>query len=157
MVNRSLSKSERIYLRDDLRRLFAEGSSFVAYPLRIVFLSSPTPKPNAPLAILISVPKKRFKHAVDRNRIKRLVREAFRLQKDKLGQKLRSQGCSISFAAVYLKNELPDYKTIYRAIGKTLHRLERENITLLSSKEQSLEKKETNEEAQNNTPNESNY
>ena len=49
-----------------------------AFPLRAVFKKVPRSQIEVPIQILISVPKKRFKHAVDRNRVKRQVREAYR-------------------------------------------------------------------------------
>ncbi len=74
------TKKERVTGEKRIESLFAKGRSFMAYPFRIVYLET---KQNTaiPLSILITVPKKRMRSAVDRNRMKRLAREAFRLNK----------------------------------------------------------------------------
>ena len=73
-------KKEKLCGEIRIGKLFAEGNAFLAHPLRIVYKLSDE-KTDSPLKILISVPKKKFKKAVDRNRIKRLIREAYRLNK----------------------------------------------------------------------------
>lgn len=126
MQRSRLQKSERIYLRDTLRRLFACGATFVAYPFRVVYMMVEEPMKEAPLAILISVPKKRFKHATDRNRVKRLVRESFRLQKAPLREKLEARHTTLCFAVLMIADEIPSYASVYKAMEKILRRLERE-------------------------------
>ena len=76
-------KKERIVSHQLIETLFEKGDSqtLAAYPLRAVFLKKERQQGHAPVQILISVPKKRFKHAVDRNRVKRQVREAYRHHK----------------------------------------------------------------------------
>ena len=66
--------------------LFGGGcsQSMAAFPLRAVYIKKERAQGEAPVQILVSVPKKRFKHAVDRNRVKRQVREAFRQHKQLL-------------------------------------------------------------------------
>ena len=68
-----------------MEQLFGSGSqSMVAYPLRVVFLKVERTSVGVPVQILISVPKRHFKHAVDRNRVKRQLREAYRHHKQLL-------------------------------------------------------------------------
>ena len=69
-----------------IESLFGGGcsQSVAAFPLRAVYMLSERQTGDAPVQLLISVPKKRFKHAVDRNRVKRQIREAFRQHKDLL-------------------------------------------------------------------------
>ena len=76
-------KQERIVSHQLIETLFEKGDSqtLAAYPLRAVFLKKERQQGHAPVQILISVPKKRFKHAVDRNRVKRQIREAYRHHK----------------------------------------------------------------------------
>ena len=76
-------KKERIVSTRLIEMLFGKGDSqsLSAYPLRAVFLQTARQEKCAPVQILISVPKKRFKHAVDRNRVKRQIREAYRQHK----------------------------------------------------------------------------
>lgn len=79
----TLSKQERIVSKRLIEMLFGNGDSKSrsAFPLRAVYLQTARQAGCAPIQILISVPKKRFKHAVDRNRVKRQVREAYRHHK----------------------------------------------------------------------------
>ena len=79
-------KRERIASLKMIETLFGGGcsQSVAAFPLRAVYMLSERQSNEAPVQLLISVPKKRFKHAVDRNRVKRQVREAFRQHKDLL-------------------------------------------------------------------------
>ena len=84
MVAPTFSKKERIVSNKLMETLFEKGDSQVvtAFPLKAVYLPIDKPQGGTPAQVLISVPKKRFKHAVDRNRVKRQVREAFRHHKE---------------------------------------------------------------------------
>lgn len=78
----TLNKSERLCSKKLIERLFAGGNkSFPSFPLRVVYMPLDTEETTADASILISVPKKRFKHAVKRNLVKRQVREAYRHHK----------------------------------------------------------------------------
>ncbi len=83
MAAPTFRKQERIVSTRLIEMLFGKGDSqsLSAYPLRAVFLQTARQEKCAPVQILISVPKKRFKHAVDRNRVKRQIREAYRHHK----------------------------------------------------------------------------
>ncbi|HEX7014124.1 MAG TPA: ribonuclease P protein component [Cyclobacteriaceae bacterium] len=78
----SFRKSERLYKRKEIQELFEKGSSFHLYPFRVLVMRQDPPGPNH--KILISVPNRVFRKAVDRNLLKRRIREAYRLQKHKL-------------------------------------------------------------------------
>jgi len=79
----TFKKQERIVSNKLIETLFEKGDSqsLAAFPIRSVYAMQPYSGKGAPVQILISVPKKRFKHAVDRNRIKRQIREAYRKNK----------------------------------------------------------------------------
>ena len=78
----TLAKTERLCSKKLIERLFSGGNnSFPAYPLRVVYMWISSEEGTADVSMMISVPKKRFKHAVKRNRVKRQVREAYRLNK----------------------------------------------------------------------------
>ncbi len=79
-ISYSFPKEERLRSKKLITELFRTGSSFNLYPLRFVLLKHSEPS-ETPAQVLISVSKKYFKKAVDRNRLKRQIREAYRLNK----------------------------------------------------------------------------
>jgi ribonuclease P protein component len=80
--NVGLKKCERIHKEKLIQQLFnGTNKSFSAYPIRIVFMLTDRSLVDAPVSMMVSVSKRRFKHAVDRNRLKRLIRESYRLNK----------------------------------------------------------------------------
>ena len=76
-----LPKQERLVSRRLIETLFSGSQSFAAFPLRAVYTIKERTRENEPVQLLVSVSKKHFHHAVDRNRVKRQVREAYRHQK----------------------------------------------------------------------------
>lgn len=93
-VTQKLSKQERACGKKLTEALFcgANSRSFAAFPLRVVYLVQPLLQAENPekaaTQMMVSVPKRKFKHAVDRNRVKRQLREAFRKNKHLLYDKL---------------------------------------------------------------------
>ncbi|WP_246073980.1 ribonuclease P protein component [Hymenobacter jeollabukensis] len=79
----TFSKEEHLCRKKLITELFGQGSSFGVYPLRLVWLPLAEPSQTPP-QVLVSVSKRTFKRAVDRNYLKRLVREAYRLNKYRL-------------------------------------------------------------------------
>ena len=99
-------KSERLYLKKDIDRLFNNGQSFISYPLRIVYLSDTGDNiPASGISVLIGVPKKRIRRAAQRNRIKRLIREAFRLNKNERSNLYKQESKHLLVAFMYVCNE----------------------------------------------------
>lgn len=78
---------------------------------------------GVPASVLISVPKKRFHHAVDRNRLKRLVREAYRLNKGILWDALEGKDFKMAIAFVCITDNMPNYKQVNKAVVKALVRI----------------------------------
>ena len=76
----TFNKKEKLKGEKLIGQLFADGQSVVAYPLRLVYLQL-APNDHVKIKVGVSVSKRYFKNAVDRNRLKRLMREAYRLQK----------------------------------------------------------------------------
>lgn len=102
----TLSKEERICSKKLINELFTgNGRSMTAFPLRVVFMKRTIVDDQPRAAMLVSVPKRYFKHAVDRNRVKRQVREAFRRNKSIIIQNLTDDHESVAMAFVWLTNE----------------------------------------------------
>ena len=118
----TLGKQERIKGAKRIDVIFSSGDSFISYPLRIVYVKRI--KENVDLSMLVSVSKKRFKRAVKRNRVKRLVRESFRLNKTVFENLCQQYDIGIDIVFLYLKNELPGFHEIENAILKAASTLE---------------------------------
>lgn len=118
-----LPKTERIYLREEIRGLYEHGEAFIAYPLRVVFCLSLSPR-NVRCSIMTSVPKRLFKRAVKRNRIKRLMREAYRLNKESWIDFLTAHDLYALVSFSMVGDTLPDANTMTQAIKKALNKLE---------------------------------
>jgi ribonuclease P protein component len=121
MVNRryTLSKEERLSWKRYIDQLFAKGQSFVAFPLRVVYL--PVEEDSlAPVSILISVPKKKFKRAVKRNLIKRQIREVYRVRKYTLIDPLVEKNSRMLVAFLYLDKEIRSFAEMEKAMTKAL-------------------------------------
>jgi len=116
-------KNERISWKRHLDLLFSEGDSFVAYPLRVIFQPIEKEFSESAVSIVISVSKKRFKHAVDRNLIKRRIRESYRLRKHELADSFRSKESALLIAFLYLSKEKASFNTIDKAVCKAIQSL----------------------------------
>ncbi len=117
----TLGKEERLKSRKQTELLFSEGKRFTLPPFRIHYSFN-----NAEKTLLqfgAGVSKRNFKKAVDRNRIRRLMREAYRLQKKVLQEKLKEQNIQLIIFFIYTGKELPEYKEVYEKIGKGLDKL----------------------------------
>lgn len=102
----TLSKEERICSKKLINELFTgNGRTMTAFPLRVVFMKRTIVDDQPRAAMLVSVPKRYFKHAVDRNRVKRQVREAFRRNKSIIIQNLTDDHEDVAMAFVWLTNE----------------------------------------------------
>ncbi|MDR3261453.1 MAG: ribonuclease P protein component [Tannerella sp.] len=116
-------KSERLSWKRHVDRLFAEGASFISYPLRIVYLPVKKEFAVAAVSVLVSVPKRKIKHAVDRNFIKRRMRESYRLRKQDLLRLFTEKDEALLIAFLYLKEEKSSFDVIDRAMEKAFHSL----------------------------------
>jgi len=116
-------KSERLFLKKDIDELFDKGRSFISYPLRIVYLSDTGDSlPESGISVLVSVPKKRIKRAVKRNRIKRLIRETFRLNKSVITERIQESE-QLHVAFMYVSNDVLPYADIEKAMIKALRNI----------------------------------
>jgi len=113
-------KEERLRSKKIISRLFSEGKPFLAYPVKIIVLKTTLPT-SFPAQAAFTVSKKNVKKAVHRNRIKRLMREAYRVNKNELYQLAGDNQYALFF--LFVGNEMPDFKQIHSAIKKIIAHL----------------------------------
>lgn len=117
-MNATFPKSEKLCGDLAVDHLYKTGKRFVVWPMRVSYL----PVADAPTQVLIWAPKSLFKHAVDRNRLRRQMREAYRLNK----HVLLEAGKYYHVAFNYIDKQMQDYKVINKAMVKALKRLAEE-------------------------------
>lgn len=115
-------KSERLCSNILIKKLFDDGSAFTIYPFKIIW-EDVVFEEYYPVKVIISVSKRNFKKAVDRNRIKRLIREAYRKNKANLYELLKKNRKSGLLAIIYTAKSEVSYKEIESKIILTLQRL----------------------------------
>lgn len=129
MSDYTLPRSERIRSLKAIRRLFSEGRGGFVYPIRYMALSSDSARSEDSkseergVEVLFSVPKKFHKRANKRNLLKRRMREAYRLNRQLLVEKLGAQAKVLDLALIYSAKELHSYKTIENVIRKVLEQV----------------------------------
>jgi len=119
------TKAEKLKSRKRIEWVFKEGKSLSVFPFKLFYLLA-EPTPAAPLQAGFGAGSRHFKKAVDRNRIKRLSREAYRVQKQPLIDHLMEKGLSMALFIVYTGKELPDHSTVKARIGVALQKLIKE-------------------------------
>ena len=119
----TFTKEERLCNKKLIDELFHNGSSFLCYPFKVSWLIVDEPL-LFPAQVLFSVSKKRFKRAVDRNLIKRRIREAYRLYKQQyLYTSLQDSEKKIIFSVGFIGKEISSYELIDKKMLKLLNEL----------------------------------
>jgi ribonuclease P protein component len=118
-VSYSFPKEERLHSKKLIAELFSKGSSFNMYPLRFVLIKQADPSATPP-QVLVSVSKKYFKKAVDRNRIKRQLREVYRTHKHLL--QIQDQYAVQVLGILYIGKEKSDFGLIRKKLISGLER-----------------------------------
>ena len=119
-MNYTLSKNERLHSKKSIKELFDKGSSFFLYPFKVLYFESPQ-NPIETNQVLFSVSKRKIKKAVDRNHVKRRIKEAYRLNKHLLTDKNK---CKKNIAFIYVSSDISTFKSIEPVIQKILKKLD---------------------------------
>jgi ribonuclease P protein component len=110
-------KEEKLKSEKQIQAIFEKGSSITAFPLKMVYLESS--KASAKIQVAVTVSKRNFKSAVHRNRIKRLLRESYRLHKHLIFNKIEG---SYACMFLYLGKDMPSYSEIEGSMIKILEK-----------------------------------
>lgn len=113
-------KEEHLTSKLIIDKLYKEGASVVSFPLRAVFIPLEPQEKQPTAAILINVAKKRFRHAVDRNLLKRRIREAYRLNKTPFIEELDAMKKNMAVAILYIDNRHSSTEYLKRKMVKLL-------------------------------------
>jgi ribonuclease P protein component len=122
MESQTFTKDERLSSRKLIEQVAKEGKSFLVHPFKVIALETAL-ESKYPAQVMMSAAKKRFPRAVDRNRIKRLMREAYRKNKHTLYTALNEQNKKLALMLIYVGAELPEYKSAEDKIILILQRL----------------------------------
>jgi len=124
MRRKTFSKEERLCSKRLIDDLFHNGSSFFIYPYRVVFLRVAG---MSKVQVLLSVSKRRFRHAVHRNLLKRRMRESYRLQKgDLLYPAIEGKPYGLAAAVQYVGKDALDFSFMHERMAAVLEKLHQE-------------------------------
>jgi ribonuclease P protein component len=118
----SFGKEEKLKSRKLINQVFAEGKAVSVTPLRLVYIQ-PTTEMDVPVKVGVTVSSRNFKKAVDRNRIKRLLREAYRLNKTELIDQSTKTGKQLAAFIIYTDKVLPEFSLINQKMQVILAKL----------------------------------
>ncbi len=124
----TFKKEERLCSQKLLDKLFHNGSSFLLYPFRIIWINEAAQ--SVPAQVVIQVSKKRFKRAVDRNLIKRRIREIYRLNKQEHLYSYLSPDQTLLLGISYIGKDIPDYSFLEPKLKKAMVQLQAEYLAM---------------------------
>jgi ribonuclease P protein component len=133
----SFPKKERLSSKIAIDRLFREGSTFFIHPFKVYWHISPYVS-GSHAQVLIIIGKRVFKRAVDRNRIRRQIREIYRHHKVDLNQYLKEKNLQCHLAFIYAAPNYYEFSEIEKKIKLAIHRLKNDIGTKLNNINRSL-------------------
>lgn len=119
----TLGKEERLKSNQSIQELLEHGRTVSSFPLKIYWHFSPDKQQKYPVRAAISVPKRKFRRAVDRNLMKRRLREVYRLNKDDLYQSLDQHQQKIQLIILFLSDEFIPYAQLENKMRDILRQL----------------------------------
>lgn len=123
MSRYSFKRNEHLKSRKRISQLFTSGKSAKAFPVRAQFGISTNTENEVSIQAGFVVPKKKLRKAVDRNRVKRQIIEAFRLQREELMEKLQKHSIKMDVMFIYLGDKIPVYSKVEKNMKKILDKL----------------------------------
>ena len=122
MPNYTLPRSERLRSLKAIRRMFGEGRGGFVYPFRYIWIADKQEgeSEGRSIEVMFSVPKKFHKRANKRNLLKRRTREAYRLNREELCERISQAGVEVNLAFIYSTKEVHSYITVENAVQKIL-------------------------------------
>lgn len=137
----TFGKEERLCSRSLMDRLYADGHRLMAFPFSVQWLVTSAadgqqpasgPQPS-PCQIMIVAPKRRFRHAVDRNHVRRLTRECWRLRKSAFYTFLQEHDLCLVLSLVYVHNEIMPYDLLGHKMDKLIAQLQQDILKSLEA------------------------
>ena len=111
-------KQEKLKSKKLIEKLFAKGNSVSNFPIKLVYLKTSLPE-EVKAQATVAVPKKKFKNAVDRNRVKRLLRESYRLNKSIIFNNIED---NYAFVFLYLDRDFPQFQPLEKSMEVLLQK-----------------------------------
>lgn len=119
-------KNERLCSKKYLDNLFATGHRFMVFPYSVTWSFCDKEAIPCEAQVLIATSKRKFRHAVDRNHVKRLTRECYRLHKPELYNLLNNNNKKILLSINYIHTEILDYRVLYKKFDKIIDHLQKD-------------------------------
>ncbi|MEY4465436.1 MAG: hypothetical protein RLZZ465_1066 [Bacteroidota bacterium] len=122
-LGQAFGKTEKLNSEKIIAGLFQSGVFVSKYPLRANLLVTPLPVEGVPVQVVFTASKRKFKRAVDRNFVKRRLREVYRKHKLPFYQAIEQKGITLAIAVMYTGSELPDMKQLEKSYAVLIKKI----------------------------------
>ncbi|MGX5819980.1 ribonuclease P protein component [Chitinophaga lutea] len=126
MKTYSFNKEEKLKSRKIIETLFRTGKAFSVFPYRVIWMPARLTTDKYPVQAGFSVSARKFPRAVDRNRIKRMGRECYRLQKQALYDAMQATGGQLAVFFIYTDKKTPEIPALHHKFSVILEKLIKE-------------------------------